>query len=103
VNYPKKEIISVQMFSAAELESQSVVELPDRELLGALIDISGLFIDVSVLEALLNGSFNGWTISVLNDNHITVTVTDNLSQNDLDVFCNQVVAVLSAQCKASLV
>jgi hypothetical protein len=93
----------VQKFSAAELESQSVVELPDRELLNALIDISGLFLDVSILENLLNRSFNNWTINVLDGNHVNVNVTDNVSQNDLDVFCNQVVAVLSAQCKASLV
>jgi hypothetical protein len=94
--------MTVQMFSAAELESQTALELPDREMLGALIEINGLFIDVSVLENLLNGSFNGWTISVLNDNHVTVEVTDNVSQNYLNVFCNQVVAVLSAQCNASL-
>jgi hypothetical protein len=80
-----------------------VVELPDRELLNALINISGLSLDLSILEGLLNGSFNGWTISVLNGNNVTVTVTDNVSRNDLDVFCNQVVTVLSAQCFASLV
>jgi hypothetical protein len=90
------------MISAVELESQTALELPDRELLDALIDITGLFIDVSILETLLNNSFNGWTINVLNGNHVTVTVTDNVSRNDLDVFCNQVVAVLSAQCHASL-
>jgi hypothetical protein len=99
----KKENLSVQMLSAAELATQSVVELPDRELLSALINISGLAIDVSILENLLNGSFNGWTISALNGNTVTVTVTDNVSRNDLDVFCNQVVAVLSAQCNATLV
>jgi hypothetical protein len=90
------------MFSAAELESQSILELPDREMLDALIDIDGP-INIAVLTGLLNGSFNHWSISALNGNHVTVNVTDNVSQNDLDVFCNQVVAVLSAQCSASLV
>jgi hypothetical protein len=29
---------------------------------------------------------------------VTVKVTDNVSQNTLNMFCNQVVAVLAAQC-----
>jgi hypothetical protein len=90
-------------FSAAELESQTVLELPDREVLGGLITINCVFLDVSVLEGILNGSFNNWSITALNFNSATITVRDNVSQNDLDVFCNQVVAVLSAQCHASLV
>jgi hypothetical protein len=89
-------------YTAAELDSQSVLDLPDRELLGGLINITCAFLDVSVLENLLNASFNGWTINVLNANQVTVTVTDNVSKNDLDVFCNQVVVVLAAQCHASL-
>jgi hypothetical protein len=91
----------MNVFSAAELDSQSVLELPDRELLNGLIDIDGP-INIAVLTGLLNGSFNNWSISALNFNKVTVTVADNVSQNDLDVFCNQVVAVLSAQCKATL-
>jgi hypothetical protein len=87
----------VQVFSDAEFKSQSVLELPDRELLGALIDIDGP-INVAVLSFLLNGSFNHWSISALNGNHVTVTVSDNVSQNTVNVFCNQVVAVLAAQC-----
>jgi hypothetical protein len=85
------------MFSEAEFELQSVLELPDRELLGALIDIDGP-INLLVLTSLLNGSFNGWTISALNGNHVTVTVSDNVSQDTVNVFCNQVAAVLAAQC-----
>ena len=92
----------MQMLSALELESEMVLELPDRELMGGLITVSGNTIDVSILENLLNHSFNNWSIFVLDFNTVNVTVSDNLSQNDLDVFCNQVIAVLSAQCKASL-
>jgi hypothetical protein len=90
-------------FSAAELESQAVVELPERELLGGLITINCLLLDVSILEGILNGSFNDWSISALNLNSATITVSDNLSQNDLHAFCNQVIVALSAQCNASLV
>jgi hypothetical protein len=93
----------MHLLSAAELESQTVLDLPDRELLGGLITINCVFLDVSVLENLLNGSFNNWSISALNLNTATITVRDNVSQNDLDAFCNQVVTVLSAQCYASLV
>jgi hypothetical protein len=93
----------MQTLTARELESQMVLELPDRELMGGLIHISGLSIDVSVLENLLNHSFNHWTVNILDKNDVDVTVTDVVSQNDLDVFCNQVVAVLSAQCKAELI
>lgn len=93
----------MQSLSVEEFESQSIFELPGRELLGGLIHISGISIDVSVLENLLNHSFNNWTINVLSGNQVDVTVQDNLSQNDLEVFCNQVVAVLSAQCNAELI
>ena len=92
----------MQNVSAVELGAQMVLELPDRELLGGLIHISGNDIDIAVLTALLNGSFNNWTISVLSFNKVDVNVSDNLSQNDLDAFCNQVVAVLSAQCSGQV-
>lgn len=92
----------MQKLSVEELGSQFALELPARELLGGLIHLTGTHIDVSILENLLNGSFNSWTINVLDGNDIDVTVSDNVSNNDLAVFCNQVVAVLSAQCSAEL-
>jgi hypothetical protein len=97
----------VQMLSGVELGSQMVLELPDRELLsGGLIEVNGPLVggpvDVSILENIANNSFNNWHINVLDGNDVNIKVEDNLSQNDLDAFCNQVVAVLSAQCKASL-
>jgi hypothetical protein len=92
----------MRTYSPAELESQTVLELPERELLGGLIHISCVFLDLSILENLLNGSFNDWSISALNANQVTITVTDNVSQNQLNAFCNQVIVVLSAQCNASL-
>lgn len=98
-----KEISTVQMLSAAEFAAQTVLELPDRDLLDATITITGNHVDVSVLEDLLNHSFDNWSISALNGNTVTVNVIGNLSQNDLDVFCNQVVAVASAQCDAQLI
>lgn len=92
----------MQMLTAAEFETQTVLELPDRDLLDATITIVGNSIDVSVLEDLLNGSFNGWTINALDGNTYVVNVSDNLNGDSLNAFCNQVVAVLSAQCFASL-
>jgi hypothetical protein len=91
----------VDKFSTSELASQAVLELPDRELLGGVIDIDGP-LNLLVLTSLLNGSFNNWYISALNFNHVTVTVTDNLSYNTLNVFCNQVIAVLAVQCTAAV-
>lgn len=97
----------MQMLSAGELESQIVIDLPDRELLWGtdhgLLTISGNTLDISVLENLLNGSFNNWSINILDGNHLTVNINDNVSQNDLDLFCNQVIVVLSAQCNGTLV
>jgi hypothetical protein len=91
----------VDTFSTSELASQAVLELPDRELLGGVIDIDGP-LNLLVLTSLLNGSFNHWYISALNFNHLTVTVTDNVSQDTVNVFCNQVVAVLALQCAAAV-
>lgn len=93
----------MRTFSPAEIEAQTVLDLPERELLDATITISGNSLDVSVLENLLNQSFNNYSIFVADFNNVTVNVKDNVSRNDLDVFCNQVVAVLSAQCDAQLV
>jgi hypothetical protein len=84
-----------------ELSRQTIVELPDRELLGAFISITG-HVDVSVLETVLNGSFNGWSISILNDNSVSVTVYDNITETELNVFCTEAVTTLSAQCSGRL-
>jgi hypothetical protein len=87
---------------------ETVLELPDRELLGTLISIrtGPLHVgpinnnDVTVLSDIANHSFNNWRISVLNDNELDLDVEDNLSDNTVAVFCNQVVAVLALQCAA---
>jgi|tagenome__1003787_1003787.scaffolds.fasta_scaffold16235648_1 hypothetical protein len=79
-----------------ELESQSVQELPDRELMGALITV---YAPVTLtLTNLLNHSFNNWRISVIRINNVDIDVKDVVTVGDINVFCNQVVAVLSAQC-----
>ena len=77
----------------------SVLELPERDLLGALIHVGNITLgEISVLENFLNKSFNNWTISVLSFNNVNVTVKDNVNDLQLSVFCNQIVAVLSASC-----
>jgi hypothetical protein len=85
----------------SELSRQTIVELPDRALLGAFISITG-YIDLSVLEHLLRDSFGDWRISVLNDNSVTITVRDNLTETELSVFCTQAATALSAQCNGRL-
>jgi hypothetical protein len=84
-----------------ELTRQTIFELPDRELLGAFISIGG-HVEISVLEGLLNHSFRDWHISVLNDNSVDITVHDNLTQTELNVFCTEVATALSAQCSGTL-
>lgn len=91
----------MRSFSRAELESQAVLELPRRELMGAVFWISGS-IDIDLLEHLLNGSFRGWSISVLDNNHVQVTVQDNLTETQVRVFCNETVSAMSADCRGSL-
>jgi hypothetical protein len=84
-----------------ELESETVLELPDREMLGALISIGG-HIEISVLEHLLNNSFRDWHINVVNDNSVSITVRDNVTETELTAFCNESATVLSAQCSGTL-
>jgi hypothetical protein len=91
----------MQRLDVGELESQTVLQLPDRQLLGAFISISG-HVEVSILENLLNNSFRDWHITVLNDNSVSITVQDNLTQTELNVFCAESAAVLSAQCSGTL-
>lgn len=87
--------------SHAELTSQFVVELPDRELLDAVFVISGS-IDIGLLQNLLNDSFNNWSISVLDDNNVQVNVYDNLTDTQVSAFCNETVSVMSVECGGSL-
>jgi hypothetical protein len=84
-----------------------VLELPDRELMGALISVSGVNIgngdSVVLLATLADKHFTNWTINVLDSDHIAVVVGDNLSGDDIAVFCDQVVAELSASCSGVLI
>jgi hypothetical protein len=77
----------------------SVLELPERDLLGALIHVGNITLgEISVLENFLNKSFNNWTISVLSFNQVNVTVQDNVNDLQLTAFCDSVVTVLNATC-----
>jgi hypothetical protein len=77
----------------------SVLELPERDLLGALIHVGNVYVgDVSVLENILNKSFNNWDISVLSGNDVNVTVKDNVNDLQLNVFCNTIVGVIAQSC-----
>ncbi len=80
----------------AELEAQSVVELPDRELMGGLITV---YAPVTVvLVDVLNDNFDNWEINVVRLGRTDIQVIDDITIQDINVFCNQVVSVLSAQC-----
>lgn len=92
----------MRTLSQAELESQIVLELPQRELMGAVFWISGSGIDIGFLENLLNVSFTGWSISILDDNHVSVTVHDDLTQTQVSAFCNETVSVMSVECGGRL-
>jgi hypothetical protein len=91
--------------SVLELERQSVLELPDRELLGGTLVLVyapiDLDLDVDVdLKNVANNAFKNAEINVIrvDHNHTNVNVNRNVSNIELAVFCNQIIAVLAAQC-----
>jgi hypothetical protein len=91
--------------SVFELERQSVLELPDRELLGGTLILVYAPIDLDLdvdadLKNIANNAFRGSEINVVrvDHNYTNVDVNRTLSNLDIAVFCNQVVAVLAAQC-----
>ena len=94
------------MLSATEREPSMVVELPTRELMRAVISVSGVNIgsghSVVLLATLADNHFSNWTINVLGGDHVTLVVCDDLSGDDVDAFCDQVVAELSASCSGVL-
>ena len=91
-----------RVLSVEELEAQSVLELPDREVMKGLIRIITLapitLLVVAIVKDVANKNFNDWDVDVLSGNEIEVEVGDVLSDNDVAVFCNQIVAVIAAQC-----
>ena len=87
--------------STAELESQTLLELPDRDLMGATFWISGS-IDVDLLSNFLNHSFRNWHISILDHNHVQVTVEDDLTGAQVTAFCNETVSAMAASCAVRL-
>jgi hypothetical protein len=87
----------MQSLSNAELESQSIQELPDRDLMGAVFWVTGS-IDIALFENLLNHTFHHWSISVLDNNHVQVTVEDELTETQVGAFCNESATAFSAQC-----
>jgi hypothetical protein len=83
----------------ADLEAQSVRELPDRELLGyVLIDVAVTAGSTAVIERIANTIFDDWQVSVLDDNSVKVTV-GVVEDWKLGVFCQESVDVLSARCR----
>jgi hypothetical protein len=87
--------------SVVELEHQSVLELPDRELLGGTLILvySPIVLDLD-LKNIANNAFRNAEINVVRVDHNNTNVNVNRTLSDLEitVFCNQVVAVLAAQC-----
>jgi hypothetical protein len=91
--------------SVLELERQSVLELPDRELLGGslILVYAPIDLDLDVDADLRNVAQNAFKNAEINvvrvdHNHTNVNVNRNVSNIELAVFCNQIVAVLAAQC-----
>ncbi|HEY3060339.1 MAG TPA: hypothetical protein VGL99_15370 [Chloroflexota bacterium] len=91
--------------SVFELERQSVLELPDRELLGGTLILVyapiDLDLDVDVdLKNIANNAFGDADVNVVrvDHNYTDVNVNRNVSDIELTLFCNQIVAVLAAQC-----
>jgi hypothetical protein len=95
------------MLKAAELESSVVLEWTDREPMRAIISVHGVNIgtrqSVVQLVTLADKHFSNWTINVLGGDHVALVVCDNLSGDDVEAFCDQVVAVLSASCSGVLI
>jgi len=84
-----------------------VLESAKRELLRAVISVTGLHIGtchaVAQLANIADAYFRNWTINVLGGDHVALVVCDNLSSDDIEVFCDQVVAELSASCSGVLI
>jgi hypothetical protein len=90
-----------QFLPANVIESQSIFELPERDLLNARAHITSLDVDVVVAWLTANIlNFNISNISVLSGNDVDVTVKDLVDAENL---CVQAIALFSAQCEASLV
>ena len=92
----------MQSLSETELQSQLVLELPDRHVMGAVFWVSGS-IHVDLFEGLLNQTFHNWSISVLDDNHIQVTVQDDLTDSQVRLFCDETATAFAAQCTGQLI
>jgi hypothetical protein len=84
-----------------------VLELPDRELMRAVISVTGANIgnanSVVLLATLADNHFSNWTINVLAGDHVALVVCDDLSGEYVDAFCDQVVGELTATCSGVLV
>jgi hypothetical protein len=89
-------MLEKKTLSAEDLEAQAVLELPDRELLGGVYRVHkpGGLLNLVVLVNLINLFLKTGDIKVLNGNTVDITVIDG----DVNVFCNQVIAILAAQC-----
>jgi hypothetical protein len=92
---------TMHTLSPAEIGSQIVLELPDRELMGAVIWVNGS-VDIGLLENLLNHTFRNWDISVLNNNSVHVTVEDDVTGTEITMFCNETASAMSVQCASQL-
>jgi hypothetical protein len=93
----------MQRISSHDLESQTVLDLPERFLMDALITISGK-IQLSALDHLLNHYFHSWSTLVSADNNtVTINVNDEaVTDAQLKVFCTEASSQLSAGCSARL-
>jgi hypothetical protein len=90
-------------FSRRALDEQPVFELPDRELLGALISIHGK-VQLTALAHVLDHFFSSWSTLVSADgNTVTININDaQLTDARLHAFCTEAASDLSVQCAARL-
>jgi hypothetical protein len=86
--------------ATADIQSQAVLALPDRELMGlTIVVLAPVDVDAD-LSNLAQNAFQNAEINVVrvDGNTTNVNVNRNLSDIEVTVFCNQIVAVLAAQC-----
>jgi hypothetical protein len=91
----------MQSLSIAEFESQSIIELPDRDLMGAVYEVTG-GIDLCSFGNMLNHTFHNWSMRVVANGHVEVTVADQLTETQVTAFCNATTSTYAAQCTGRL-
>ena len=93
----------MRSLTVEDLQSQTLLELPDRELMGALIYVTGK-VQLTLLAHLLDRYFHSWsTLVSVDHNTVKVTVNDKaVTDSELRAFCTEASYNLSVRCTARL-